>query len=154
MSWIKPGWPLYYTRSTGAESRGVVGGPSPRGADHLAMEYERDGKTVTHDCASLEPEAHALNFEVDPHPKSDSDSDPSTNSSSDGSSSDEGADSDSDSDPESDCQPSSGGESKVAPAREPRKMRLWICVGKSGWRRLGFGVCLQRKVVFDQRFGR
>ena len=48
------GWPLYYTRSTGAESHGVVVGPSPRGADYLALEYERDGKTITHDCASLE----------------------------------------------------------------------------------------------------
>ena len=54
MSWIKPGWLLYYTRSTGAESRAVVVGPSPRSADYLAIEYERDGKTVTHDCASLE----------------------------------------------------------------------------------------------------
>ena len=53
MSWLKPDWPLYYTRSTGAESRGAVVGPSPRGAD-LAIEYERDGKTIIHDCASLE----------------------------------------------------------------------------------------------------
>jgi hypothetical protein len=38
MSWIKPSWPLYYTRSTGAESCDVVIGPSPRGADYFAIE--------------------------------------------------------------------------------------------------------------------
>ena len=54
LSWIKPSWPLYYTRSTGAESCGVVAGPSLRGADYLAIEYERDWKTITHDCASFE----------------------------------------------------------------------------------------------------
>ena len=39
MSWIKPGWPLYYARSTGAESHSVVIGPSPRGAVYLAIAY-------------------------------------------------------------------------------------------------------------------
>ena len=45
---MRPGWPLYYTWSTGEESPGLVLGPSPKGADYLAIEYEWDGKTAGH----------------------------------------------------------------------------------------------------------
>ena len=53
--WMKPGWLLYCTRSTGEESRGVVVGPSPKGIDDLAIQYERDGKTVF--CCRCQPSA-------------------------------------------------------------------------------------------------
>ena len=118
MYWIKPGWPLYYTRSTGAgKSRccAVVVGPSSRGADYLAIEYERDGKTITHDYASLEkihfdirspslPSPSPSPAPTSPyrrhhlHPRKQ----PLNRNPCYGSSCDEDSDSDSDSDPESD----------------------------------------------------
>ena len=39
-------WLLFYTWPTGEESCGIVVGPSPKGADYLAIEYERDGRTI------------------------------------------------------------------------------------------------------------